>query len=348
MRIIVLYEELAWYFVNCLNTLAEDHGCFITVFCKKTNADAPYQFKFVHNDIKIIDRSSLSSAEMQTMIRNLDPDFIFLGGWSYKAYLHLIKKMRKTVIVGFDNQWTGSPRQVLGAIYFRVALKKYIASAFVPGQRQHQFARKIGFGEANISTGAYCCDYSFFHREFERNKDQKTMAFPKRFLFAGRYSEEKGIRQLWTAFIELKEEVENEWELWCVGTGKIPPIKHPAIRHFGFVQPGDMSDIIAGTGVFVLPSFFEPWGVVVHEFASAGYPLICSDKVGATDSFLNPGQNGLIFKAGNYRALKESLRTAMNFTQENFNFMSVNSTRISSKLTPAIWGRNLIRLYNGN
>ena len=38
-----------------------------------------------------------------------------------------------------------------------------------------------------------------------------------------------------------------------------------------FLQPHDLVKMIDSTGCFVLPSRFEPWGVVVHELLQPVY-----------------------------------------------------------------------------
>ena len=104
--------------------------------------------------------------------------------------------------------------------------------------------------------------------------------FPKRFLYVGRYYDFKGVKTLWDAFIQLQVENPNDWELWCLGNGDLEPLEHPKIKHLGFMQPEDLDKIISETGIFILPSLFEPWGVVVQEYAAAGYPLILSNQIG--------------------------------------------------------------------
>ena len=49
--------------------------------------------------------------------------------------------------------------------------------------------------------------------------------------------------------------------------------------------------------LFLMPSSFEPWGVVVHEHAAAGFPLLLSDAVGAGERFLEAPRNGTAFRA---------------------------------------------------
>lgn len=332
--------------MNCLNVLAKNHACSITVFCKKTNPNAPFEFKYVHPQISIKDRAEYTKEELLTVTSSLKPDIIFLGGWIYKPYLSVIKSgISKTCILGLDNQWLGNIKQLLGSLFFRMALKPYINKVFVPGNLQFMFAKKLGYPDKNISLGAYSCDYEMFHNYFEENKLLKQNLFPKRFLFVGRYVKEKGISDLWEAFKEIQEETPNDWELWCLGTGEILPMQHQKIKHFGFKQPNDLFEIIRNTGVFVLPSVFEPWGVVVHEYAAAGFPMICSDKVGAIDAFLKEGENGFVFPAGNKEALKINLRKFIDMSQEELNLMSEYSAKISSVITPEIWADTFIKFY---
>jgi len=40
----------------------------------------------------------------------------------------------------------------------------------------------------------------------------------------------------------------------------------------GFVQPSDLPNIFAQAGVFILPSRYEPWGVVIGEALASGLP----------------------------------------------------------------------------
>jgi glycosyltransferase involved in cell wall biosynthesis len=48
--------------------------------------------------------------------------------------------------------------------------------------------------------------------------------------------------------------------------------------------------------VFVIPSTFEPWGLVVNEVMNAGKPILASDQVGSAADLVSE-DNGGIFKA---------------------------------------------------
>lgn len=341
MKILVLYEELALYLIKGLNVLCEKYDTEVLVICKKINPVAPFKFDKLHKNITIKEREPFSEEQLLRLAKDFNAGAVLMGGWVHKPYLDLIKTLRLKTIMAFDNQWTGSFRQRLGCVYFKLTLKKYIVGVFVAGQKQAEFAQKLGYKENEITRGLYCCDFDWFS-SFSHLKTKSGSVIPKRFLFVGRYAPEKGIIDLWNAFIALQKESPSEWELWCLGKGSVPPVDHPKIKHFGFLQPEEMSEIISNTGVFVLPSSFEPWGVVVHEYASAGFPLLCSDKVGANDSFLKENVNGFTFKAGNSEQLKQKLNTFTQLPNENLVAMSRRSYELAKALTPEIWADKLI------
>jgi hypothetical protein len=66
----------------------------------------------------------------------------------------------------------------------------------------------------------------------------------------------------------------------------------------GFVQPDDLPGLLARAGCLVLPSRFEPWGVVVHEAAAAGLPVVASSASGAASRLVVDGYNGVIVPPG--------------------------------------------------
>ena len=69
--------------------------------------------------------------------------------------------------------------------------------------------------------------------------------------------------------------VENPWPLVCAGAGPlVDTVSDFASSNIGFVQPEQLPDLMAGATAFVLPSRIEPWGVVLHEAASSGLPLV--------------------------------------------------------------------------
>jgi glycosyltransferase involved in cell wall biosynthesis len=346
MRLLILYEELAWYFVNCLNELAGRHEAKVLLVCRRPNATAPFRFPFVHPNVQVRVRDEQDDEALLKEIKSFAPQGVYVGGWNNRFYLDLVRSYKNLpTAMGFDNQWTGSPKQRAGALYFRMFIKPFVAHAFVPGAGQHEFAQRLGFAGNRITTGAYCCDYERFSDYYARSRGEKEQKFPKRFLFVGRYAEEKAVNELWGAFIDWQKKSPNGWELWCLGKGGLEPPAHEKIRHFGFRQPDELADIIANTGVFVLPSRFEPWGVVVHEFAAAGYPLLLSRQTGAAAAFCEDGRNGYLVDGGSRQQLIEKMNTFSSLKDNELLAMAQRSTELAAAITPAVWADRFIKMF---
>ena len=233
-------------------------------------------------------------------------------------------------------------KQHIASLFNKVIIHNSFSHCWIPGTPQFSFAKRLGFKDENILSGFYSCDFDRFNALFAQNREHKVTKFPHRFIYVGRYTKSKGVLDLWAAFIELQKEIPNDWELWCLGTGDIMPVKHDKIRHFGFVQPNNLEPVVKDTGVFILPSIFEPWGVALHEFASAGFSLICSTKVGAASVFLKEAENGILFEAGNTTRLKEAMRKIISLSDEKLFLMGTKSAELARQITPEKWADTLL------
>ncbi len=349
MKVLILYEELATYFLNALIELATTHKATVLIFMKPINAVAPFEFKNYPDTIEIVDRHTLTANALKERICAFEPDATYLSGWIYKPYLHSIKALKlRNVVIGFDNQYRGDLRQLFGSFYFRWFIKKNIKAAFVPGKKQVKFAEHLGFRPNEIAEGLYCCDVDLFNDYYSHSYTKKHQQLPKRFLFVGRYVPEKGIEALWQAFAELDKEEDLKWELWCVGKGSLEAYAHPKIKHLGFLQPHDLRTLITETTVFVLPSSFEPWGVVIQEYAIAGFPIITTSSVGAAELFVNDKINGFLLAETSVAAIKQALQQIVNLPDNKILEMSERSHNLGLQLTPQLWCERFIQLIHGN
>lgn len=346
-KILFLYSELAGYFIACLKKLKELYDVEVHVIHWSVNKEAPFDFYFP-STIYFYDRNSLDEKELFEIVSNISPDIIFCAGWRDRVYLKIIRllKNKVTSAICLDNQWSGSTKQRLAAIISRVTLLKIFTYCWVSGMKQHEYARHLGFKEKKIITGFYSADVDYFSDIAQKFIENKRLRFPHRFLFVGRYYEFKGILDLWEAFMSWKKATHNDWELWCLGTGDIKPVEHPSIRHFGFVQPENIKSIIRDTGVFVMPSRFEPWGVALHEYTSARYPVICSNIVGGIESYVRNRENGFIFNAGNIKQLIDCFGKIAVLDDNKLNKMGEISQQLAMTMTPTKWAATVMNLEN--
>ena len=342
-RILFLYTELAGYTQACFSALAAKEAD-VHVVRLPVNAEAPFEFE-KQESVFLYERKNFNKRSLLKFVEELRPDLIVISGWIDSVYLHVCKtyKVAPKVLL-LDNQWNGSAKQVLASIGFRLVLLRHFQHVWVAGSRQAVYAARLGFKPGQIHQGFYSCDYQKYDAYYKRSVQQKSNHFPRRFIFAGRYYDFKGVTDLWKAYIDLQEEEVSGWELWCLGAGDIEPVVFPGIKHLGFVQPDKMGDIVLEGGVFVLPSHFEPWGVVVHEFAAAGFPLLCSSACGAADLFLEPGKNGFVYQAGNISELKNLMRKISLLSDAHLMRMAEHSHQIAALITPDKWADTVLSM----
>lgn len=344
-KALFLYTELADYTISGFKALSEK-DVEIHVVRWPVNREAPFDFSKI-NGITFYERNDYNDEGLNKLIEDIQPDLIYSAGWMDKGYLKACRKTKVNAIriIGLDNKWTGAPRQYLASLLSRLTIRPVFDIAFVPGSLQKKYARKLGFRENEIVTGLYTANTIKFNQVFKEQNEAKRTAYPKRFIYVGRYVHFKGVYDLWEAFMEMKkEQPENKWELWCIGTGELfdQKIEHPAIKHFGFVQPDEIGTYLKDAGVYVLPSHKEPWAVSVHEMAAAGMPLICSNEVGAVEEFLISGENGFIFQAGNASELKGILKKVSALPDDELIKMSEKSHQLSTRNSPEKWSQKVL------
>ncbi len=346
MKVLFLYTELAEYFLKNCEVLSKQAEIHIVRW--PVNKEAPFQFE-IPPSIKVYSKSEFDGRALKPLVEKLNPDVIVCSGWIDKDYLKVCKTYYKKIptVLTCDTHWKGSLKQILAVIVSRFTLLKIFSHAWVPGEIQNKYVQKLGFKPEKVHKGFYVCDLERFNGIYSLRSEKKA-SLKKRFIYIGRYYKFKGLPELWQAFNDLHSEIENEWELWCLGTGSLEGFKHNKIKHLGFVQPKDLAPILAETSVFILPSRFEPWAVVVQEMAAAGFPLVLSEAVGAAEKFLVNEQNGFLFETTNKNSLKEQLKKVILLNDHERVKMSEISHANAQTINAEMWTKTIMNIYNEN
>jgi glycosyltransferase involved in cell wall biosynthesis len=79
----------------------------------------------------------------------------------------------------------------------------------------------------------------------------------------------------------------------------------------GHVKLDELPGYYACADVFVLPSWGEPWGLVINEAMACGLPVIATDRVGASIDLIREGVNGHVVPARDVEALARALRRVL-------------------------------------
>jgi glycosyltransferase involved in cell wall biosynthesis len=142
---------------------------------------------------------------------------------------------------------------------------------------------------------------------FWRPSDAQRADRSLRFIYVGQASIRKGIPLLIEAWRAAELE---EAELWLVGSWLLAEkTKHQLpenVRVFAACGRQQLRRLYQSSDVFVFPSYFEGFGLVLLEAMACGLPVLSSECTAAPD-FLT-AKSGSIVPAGNLEAWVEALR----------------------------------------
>jgi glycosyltransferase involved in cell wall biosynthesis len=324
----------------CLEAYRAQTGTTLLMFARPAEKNAPFTDTNFSHLGEIFDRSKVSQSQMEEHLRKFQPDAILVSGWVDPVYTSICRKLKAAgvpVVSGLDNQWKGSLRQHVAALVAPWHIHRFIDVLWVTGERQRQLARALGFRGAHCWDGFYACDWERFARP---SPPELPPARPRSFLFVGRYVEEKGIQDLAAAYGIYRTEVENAWPLVCVGKGELASLLLEAgADDHGFVQPEHLPEFMHEASAFVLPSLFEPWGVVIQEAAACGLPLIVSEACGAGVHLVRGGYNGFLTETGNPNSLASALIRTHKLSEGERREFGCRSFELSKQYTPERWAR---------
>jgi glycosyltransferase involved in cell wall biosynthesis len=347
MKILYLYSELMGYQIPIFKEYVIKYNAEVHVLHWDHKKLTPYKPP-VYNNIYYYNRSSFTLKKLKEFVLNLNPDIVYISGWMDKGYLAAVRPLRKNgipVITGMDDIWWKTIRQRVASILFPPFRKVFFSHAWVAGPYQFEFAKRLGFKNTEIIHNCLSGDIEIFNKAYIQSIGKKKKIYPHRLLYAGRLETTKGINILIQAWDALKEK-RKDWELCIIGNGSLYDFiaSHNDIVVFNFMQPEVLVKEIENSGCYILPSIFEPWALVLHEFSAAGLPIICSDVCGAAPVFVIPGYNGFTFKAGDVFDLEQKMLRIINSSDDELIHMAENSHNSGQKITPEIAAASFISI----
>ena len=342
-KIVYLYSEVMPYQTIVYKEMSE-MGHEVHVFMDDKNRQTPYVPDDVNN-VYYYKQSHFSKGELYDKVLHLDPDLLVVCGWSSKKYLYTARKIRKQkripVVSPIDTQFTWRFKQILGFIISPFYIKKAFTHIWVPGVRQYFFARCLGYGDDRIILNSLTGNTHLFYKA---DIDKKKNNYPKNLLFVGRYNEVKGLQLLMEVWSSIEDK--KGWKIVCAGNGPLQEMlmQHKDVEVLGFQSQENLVTLAEKSGAFILPSIYEPWALVIQEFAAAGLPIICSIACGASPHLVINKYNGYTFSTNNFDDLRRVLLHVINMKPEELLIMATNSRNLSRIVTPTISASSLLSI----
>lgn len=304
-----------------------------------------------NNNIFLYKRSKLNYESLKSLAFDLNPVILVASGWMDNDYLKVARsfiKKNKITICALDNKWENSLKQnLLSALSKFGFLNLFFSHFWVPGEQQYNFVKRLNVKDSRIIFDFYSAEIILFQNSYNDCKKNKQKKYPHAFYYIGRFEKVKGIETLIEAWRELGDD-RVDWELNLIGNGSfIESLSNiEGLNVIDFIQPTKLIDEIPNMGCFILPSYNEPWGVVVHEFAAAGLPLLLSDQIGSKNTFFIENFNGYCFQSKNVSSLLRCFKKIINSSDSELEKLGENSNFLSNKITPETSAKNLLSLID--
>lgn len=243
------------------------------------------------------------------------PDVINLPGY-YEPAMVLVqlccRLMGIKVVLSIDSTESDNAN-----VWYREAIKRFIIGQangfFCYGTLAADYMKKLGANESQILMRNNAVDNDavatiYNQTDKEALRKQHNVKTKRNFIYIGRLMKIKNIICLLDAFESLNT---DDWGLLLVGNGGdkeeiLDHIEKNGLKNITFVsaQPWQkVPEYLALADVLVLPSYSEPWGLVVNEAMACGVPVIVSDKCGCSIDLVQNNINGFTFDPTNINEL---------------------------------------------
>lgn len=325
--------------ISVFRALIKQYSADIHVVYWDNRKKTPYIPDIIRG-VTFYKRSEYGFNKIIQLVDNINPDSIYVVGWMDYTYLWVIALYRRRgipIIVGFDDWWKGTFKQLIAKLISPIIRHFLFSHAQVSGPRQYEYAKRLGFNDKAILQNLLSCDTEIFRKGYSALESKKNK-YPHTFLYVGRFSSEKGIALLAAAFEKYRTHYKGDWSLVCIGNGPLVDTLagRPGIVLREFTSQINLLNSMMDAGIFVLASIRDLSPLVVHEAVCAGMPMILSSNVGNIPLFMIHNYNGLVFDAGSVDELAKAMYLMSIKSKEELILMGERSHKLSHRFDPEI------------
>lgn len=338
--ILYLYREIMPYNIPVLKALVS-YGFEVTVLHETIVRQTPYKPPTIQR-VSFYPKEQYSQLQLDNLAEELMPSVVFVADRTNVKYnktaIKLRQKYNTPVIVGCDTQWRGG-KQWLNILTSFFRHKRYYSHILIAGMRQYEYAKKLGFANNQILWPLYSADTTIFHANLINSNRYYG---PRNILYVGRFAEVKGIKLLLRAWEAIENK--NGAILTMVGNG---PLKEELtyqddVRVMDFKSQEELIQIASQCSCFVLPSVFEPWALVIHEFAALGMPIIATIACGASSHFVINNYNGFLVEPNDIEGLTKALKNIIQLDSDVLMQFSERSKALSYSISPELVANSIL------
>lgn len=339
------YHRARWRAIQDLvgeqNCVAADLGGGDGLYHWSNTGASQQYFQLSHHPVDAVPwKEALNS--FKQVVRANQITHVCIPGYGRKVYIAMLLwcRLHGIKVMMFAESWYPGNRLFDGLKGMLVRATAEVC--LVSGKRAaSHFAQRLGYPSARILEGYSVVDNGHF-----ASARQTPKANPPQLLCVARFAAEKNLSMLIDAF--QASPISRKWQLRLVGGGPLKEalqksITSPNIRLDDWLGYGQLPAMYAQASCFILPSSFEPWGLVVNEAMAAGLTVILSDAVGALPDLLQEGVNGWQFDHASSSSLIDLLNHLNTLSPTDLDRMGNASAQIVEGFSPQTWAQEVVR-----
>ena len=349
MKIIIVLRNIGPYHQSRFESLVNSN---LNVYAFETRPKSQEYLWSKSNSSKyqVIKFPKSSSSEKDISNKDIDffykknislikPDAIISVGWADRSYQRLLifanHENIPCIVVSDSIIKTEKNKR---RFFFKEILKKIVlkgySSAFVAGKESRDYLINLGFKDKRIFHPWDVVDNDFFEKFNLKSKKSEY----KYFLCVSRFLERKNLFNLIKSFSSYQK-AGGTWGLKIIGSGNlhlklINYANNKNIEKFeiiNWLQINDLVHYYKRASAFILPSYFDNWGLVVNEAISSGLPCIVSQNCGCALDLIKNNESGFIFNPNINFELQNCMIKVENLTNdEQLRMVSLARTNLKN------------------
>lgn len=264
----------------------------------------------------------------------------------------LISEPYSPIPAGYQNdkgKYIGWLKAKLRPIIYHIYgffLSRRISGIFAISNLAIKQYRNMKISNEKIFPFGYFVPYSI-HEPVLAKEEIKSNKPNLNVIFIGSLISRKGLDILIAAVTNLqKNGAAITLDVYGPGDSSVFGFNQVGVNYCGLIPFGNSQKVIKNYDLFVLPSRYDGWGVVVNESLMAGVPVICSTEVGA-GSIIKKWQCGTIFESENVPDLEKKLNEFIE-NKKKLKIMSTAACSAAASLDPEVAGQYMFDVINHN
>jgi glycosyltransferase involved in cell wall biosynthesis len=291
---------------------------------------AGYEHCFLSRNTDLSRPWSVSLPNAAGVLRDGQFDWVMIHGYTQRFEVQVVRAARALGIPvlqrGEVSDARATPagwyRRVLKDLYLRWFYQHIERFCYI-GENARRHLLRLRVGEDRMFFSPYSVDSDTFDRQregldhFSCRRQLGIGPAQTVVLFSGKFIPRKAPLLLLEAVSRLADR--ERVTLLMVGDGELRQAVEERARRLlgdrailpGFVNQTKLGAYYRAADIFVLPSLFETWGLVVNEAMHFCLPVVVSSAVGCRPDLVHEGKTGLVFPAGSAEGLAGCLRALL-------------------------------------